>query len=231
MSATSIDPQVLLRLQQLAAVGEMGAGVCHETRNLLTAITGFTQIAKQRASDPEALLRYIGLIEREALRCVEVLEQFLDLSRTATELEPVDIAKVVEHVASAAIHQIGLQRITLRLEVAAMPAVRGRRGELQQVVLNLAINAMHATPTGGEIVITAQQVGTSIEIAVTDTGPGVPPELRDKIFDAFFTTKQGTGTGLGLALCRRIVAAHGGTLELDTAYARGARFVVRLPVA
>jgi signal transduction histidine kinase len=231
MSDIPIDPQVLLRLQHLASVGEISAGVSHETRNLMTAIAGFAQVAKQRASEPEAVQRYVGLIEREAMRCIELLEHFLELSRVdATNSELVEIDKVIEHVAGIAGHQIELARIALRTDVPALPPVRGRKNELQQVILNLAINAMHATPSGGTIVIAAAHAPPSVEITVTDSGTGVPPALRDKIFEAFFTTKD-RGTGLGLSLCRRLVGAHGGSLELDPEYLQGARFVVRLPVA
>jgi signal transduction histidine kinase len=228
----SDDHERMTRLQKLAALGEVAAGVSHETRNLMTAIAGFAQVAKQRAQDPESALRYFTMIEREAQRCIELLERHLDLSRgSSIHAEPLDIAGVIAQVASVAQHQIALHRIELRVDAPELPLVRGHRGELHQVLLNLLINALHATPAGGEIAITARHADRSIEIAVDDTGSGVPPELRDKIFDAFFTTKQDRGTGLGLAVSRQIVGAHGGTLELDPRHTQGARFIVKLPVA
>ena len=231
MSELTIDRDVLMRLQKLASIGEVSAGVSHETRNLITAISGFAQIARHRAQDPEAVLKFVAMIEREAARCIELLERHLEIARVDTETTgPVAIGIVVEHVAATIGHQLELARLSLDASVPPeLPAVRGRRGELQQVVLNLLINAMHATPAGGRISVAVVDRGGSVEIAVADSGPGVPPELRDKIFEPFFTTKRDKGTGLGLALCRRIVAAHGGTLELDARVASGARFVIQLP--
>lgn len=228
-----IDPEILLRLQKLAALGEASAGVSHETRNLLTAIVGFAQLARKRGSEPDEPLRYVGLIEREAVRCIDLLERFLDLSRVnSAQLELVEIAKVIERVATVTKYRSEIQRVTMRIEAPASLRVRSHRGELEQVVLNLVNNALDAMPSGGDIAITAVLAGGTIELAVADSGPGVPHELREKIFEAFCTTKaEGKGTGLGLALSRKIVGANGGTLELDATTATGARFVARLPAS
>jgi signal transduction histidine kinase len=232
MSEITIDPRTLARLQMLASIGEVSVGVSHETRNLITAISGFAQVARERANDPEAGLRLVARIEQQASRCIELLDRHLELARIdAGAPEPVDLRTIVETVAETIGHQLGLQRVDLSVDVPdGLPAVRGRRGELQQVVLNLAINAMHAMPAGGRIEISAVHRTGEIELVVADSGPGIAAELREKIFEPFFTTKRDKGTGLGLALCRQIVVAHGGTLELDHAVASGARFVVRLPV-
>jgi len=215
-----------------ALLGEIGAGVTHETRNLMSAILGFAQVGKQRTDDPDSARRYFEMIEREAMRCVEILDRFLQFGRIdGGDVEDVDVGKVVQQVANATNHQMTMQRIRLNVVLAELPIVRGRRGALQQVVLNLVINAMHATPSGGDVTLTTARVAEGIEIAVADTGAGVPVELRERVFEPFFTTKaNGEGTGLGLALCKRIVEAHGGTIEAGGEVGHGARFVVRLPV-
>ncbi|MDB4964031.1 MAG: sensory box sensor histidine kinase [Myxococcales bacterium] len=227
-------PAAFQRLQQLAVLGEMSAGVTHETRNLLTAIIGFAQMARQRAADPAATRRHIELIERESLRCLEILERFLTFAHADSGApELVELGDVIAQIAAATAHQLGMKRIALKTDVGPeLPALHLVRGELTQVVLNLVINAMHATPEGGEIAIGARHHEGHLEISVADTGSGVPPQLRDRIFEPFFTTKQsGSGTGLGLAVCRRIVNAAGGTIFVDPQSSRGARFVVRFPAS
>jgi len=227
----STEPDPLQRLQQLAAVGEIAAGVNHEVRNLLGAILGFAQVAKRRTDDPDASRRYFDVIEREAVRCVEMLDGFLQFGRIdGGDLEDVDLDNIVQQVANATSHQMMMQHVRLALTLGKVPVVRGRRGALQQVFLNLAINALHATPRGGQIAITTSRAGDHVEIAVADTGGGVPAELRERVFEPFFTTK-GDGTGLGLALCKRMVEAHHGTIAVHGEIGDGARFVVRIPVS
>ena len=229
MSELAIDEATLLRLQKLAALGELTAGTAHELRNLVSAILGFTQIARERGAGDA--MHYLALIQREATRCHDLLEDQLDLVRTdPADMDLVDVGQVVEHVASSTSYQVGLQRVALRVTASSLQ-IRARRGELQHVILNLVINALDATPDGGEISIICARTGDMVEIAVTDTGTGIPPELRDTIFTPFFTTKRDKGTGLGLAVCKRILDRHGGTIELDREQTHGARFVVRLPVA
>ncbi len=220
------------RLQQLAVVGELAVGTAHEARNLLTAIVGFAQVARRRTNDPTYVAKQLERIERESLACVELLERFLAPSRTdAAPLEAVDVATIVEIVADSARSQLELQRITLALDVEhGLPPVRCSRAELTQVLLNLVSNALHATPAGGSIEIAARRTGDALALSVTDSGSGVPPGLEEDIFEPFFTTKPvGQGTGLGLALCRTMLASVGGTIQVETAPCRGARFVIRLP--
>jgi signal transduction histidine kinase len=219
------------RLQQLALLGELGAGVTHETRNALTAIVGFAQLARRR-SDPESSGRHLELIEREALRAVELLEQFLLFSRADPgESESIDLANVIAQVVSVTAAQVGMRNITIGTSVPTdLPRVRGRRGELTQVLLNLVINASQATPDAGLIDVAVTTGDNALDVVVTDTGTGVPVDLRERIFEPFFTTKPaGQGVGLGLALARRIVTAAGGSLVCDATTSGGARFVMRLP--
>ena len=226
-----IEADVLVRLQQLATIGEVSAGISHETRNLLTAIVGFAQVALQRAKTLDEAKHYFALIEREAVRCIELLERHLDASSLHREAASLgDPAALAREVAGVASSQVQLKRVALKVLEEPVPAVAMRPGDLQQVLLNLVLNALHATPAGGAITISTRARGDVVEIAVADTGPGVPVAVRDTIFDAFFTTKP-DGTGLGLALCRRLLAETGGTIRLDADHVGGARFVIELPVA
>jgi signal transduction histidine kinase len=222
-------------LQRRAAVGELAAGVVHETRNLMTAIYGFAQMARSRDDSPEMVARYVELIERESQRCLKLLDEFLQLSHARKEpSDLIGISEIVEAVRLLAFHQLATRRIRLDVEEGgAMPLVRGSRDDLEQVLLNLVLNAMHAMPEGGAVRIVVRGTPGSIEITVADTGAGVPHALREQIFEPFFSTRpRGEGTGLGLPLSRGIVEAHGGTLTLAPCEpGRGATFVISLPTA
>lgn len=224
------DHPTTLRLQQLAAIGELSAGVTHETRNLLTAILGFAQLARQRP-DPEAQRRYVEMIEREALRAVELLEGFLTFARIDTgETELLDVGAMIAQIVGVSSHQVAMRRIELGALIPGdLPRIRGSRGGLTQVLLNVLINAMHATPDGGRIDLTARSTPTTLEIVISDSGEGVPSELRERIFEPFFTTKPaGIGTGLGLALSRRILTSIGGSIVYAASASGGASFIIRL---
>lgn len=233
LEALAPAPAAFVRLQQLAAIGELAAGVSHETRNVLTAIIGFSQLARQHGGDGEGARRHVERIEREAHRAVEILERLLSLGRVNhDELELVRVDHVIADMVSATVLQASVRRLRIVTSVPGeLPRVRCRRGELAQVVLNLIINAIHATPEDGEIRVSATVHRDMLEVIVRDTGSGVPAELRQRIFEPFFTTKAtGEGTGLGLALCRSFVTAAGGTIAYTDGDGGGAAFVVRLPV-
>jgi two-component system sensor histidine kinase HydH len=223
----------LERLQQLAALGELGAGVSHEVRNILTGIVGFAQIARQR-KDVDGSRRHVELIEREALRCVEILERFLTFARIGdAEPELVDVGPLLQQVVDATGHQLAMHRLGATVHTDEdLPPVYCDRGALTQAVLNLVINAMHASPEGATIAVTAERAGAGVEIAIADHGHGIAPELHEKIFEPFFTTKPaGKGTGLGLAMCRRIASEAGGSISVESAPGHGARFALQLPSA
>jgi signal transduction histidine kinase len=227
------DDDMLLRLQQLAALGELAAGVTHETRNALTSIVGFVQLARHKNGETEACKRHLELIEREAMRAVEILEQFLQLAREPVgreRSEEIDIAQVVAEIASATSYRASLRKVAIVAD-ATVPRVRIslRRGALLQVLLNLVLNALDAAR--GSVEITAVIGDRGLEVVVADNGLGVPAELREKIFAPFFTTKpSGEGTGLGLAVSRRLVESAGGTLVCEEHGGGGAAFRVQLPV-
>jgi signal transduction histidine kinase len=238
--ANERDPELsessaaMQRLQKLAVAGELALGTAHEARNLLTAIVGFAQVARRRADDPAYVAKQLERIERQSLACVELLERFLAPSRAgAYPDEAVDAMEVIELVAESARSQVALQRIKLVIDAEAdLPHVRCSREELTQVLLNVLTNALHATPSGGTVTITARRSAVALRLSIADTGPGVPPGLEQQIFEPFFTTKPvGQGTGIGLALCRTMLANAGGSIRLESNAGRGATFVIVLPAA
>jgi two-component system NtrC family sensor kinase len=221
------------RTKQLATLGSVAAGVTHEARNLLTGILGFAQVLLAKPHEPAAQRDILGAIEREARRCVDLLANCLQLSRAMSEPRSVlaitEIVKTVERLVTEPLRQRGC---SLHVEVEAnLAPTRGRAAELERVLINLILNAADAAGAQGQIEVRAQALGPkTIELSVTDNGPGVTEALQARIFERFFSTKHATGgTGLGLWLSRNIIEAHDGQLELDAAYAAGARFVIRLP--
>jgi two-component system, sporulation sensor kinase E len=245
------DDEDMARLQKLAALGQMGAGITHEVRNVMTGILGFAQVARQRldedakaapaggstdagaeSKEPREL---VAMIEQEARRCLEILSAFLEMSRPAGALrERVDLPSLVRDVARLTAHQLSLHGARLELAIdEAAPPVLGRQGALKQVLLNLTLNAMQAMePRGGEVRIAVRGDGDEAVVEVSDEGPGIAEQARARLFEAFATTKAaGKGTGLGLFVSRRIVEDHGGTIAAESEEGRGARFVIRLPAA
>jgi two-component system NtrC family sensor kinase len=219
--------------QRLATVGALAAGVSHEARNLLTGILGFTQVLLTKAHDTVAVSDMLRSVESETRRCVEILSNYLKLSRNAGEVAgPLRVAEIVLPVERLVANPLRQRNCTLTLQIdPVLPLVSGRCAELQRVLVNLIFNAADAMRTGGRIHVAARAPrSTDVEISVSDDGPGVPEALRERIFEAFFSTKTANeGTGLGLSLSRSIVEAHGGALVLDQSNVPGARFTVRLP--
>jgi signal transduction histidine kinase len=229
------DPNGLMALQRRAALGELIAGVTHETRNLLTAVLSFVQIGQRKIDDKEMVGDLLDKSETELLRCIDILTNVLDTARESNEdseqRTPLEPNALVEAVANLVRHQAGLKRIALEVELSAdVPRVEVT-AELKQALLNLLVNAMHATPHNGVIRMTTSISDDGwVSIAVADSGPGIARELLDQIFTPFFTTKPaGQGTGLGLSMSRRIVRANGGTLTVDSTVGEGTTFEVRLP--
>jgi signal transduction histidine kinase len=216
----------LVQSEKLAGIGRLAAGVAHEINNPLAVILGYVRILRRKAEGP--LADDLGVVEDEAVRAQQIVEGLLDLSRPlAAEPEPVDLAALgVEAVAR--LRETGRLDGTA-VEVAGAATVAGHPQKLRQVLLNLVRNAAEAAGPGGRVEVRlAATPGGGAELAVTDSGPGLSAEARDKLFEPFFTTKP-AGTGLGLAVSLGIVQAHGGTLEADSPPGAGARFTVRLP--
>jgi signal transduction histidine kinase len=219
--------------KRLATVGSMAAGVTHEARNLLTGVIGFSQVLQQKSKDAESkdMLR---AIENEARRCVELLTDYLKLSRSRIEsTRTLQVSEIVSPIERLVSHQLRMRGCSLAIQLSdGLPRVAGSCSELQRVVINLVMNAADATGSGGHILVVADSPdGQYVNISVIDDGPGVPPELRERIFEAFFSTKGADeGTGLGLALSRSIVEAHRGELLLEPdSGCPGSTFTMRLP--
>ncbi|MBI4248845.1 MAG: HAMP domain-containing histidine kinase [Elusimicrobia bacterium] len=227
----------LIQSEKMAAVGQMAAGMAHEINNPMGVILGFAQgLAKRlQAGDPMALP--VKSIEREALRCKELMQNLLLFSRSSKsqEREDLDLNASVEGALALVRVRAKMANVELVPEFAAgLPKVTANKNQIQQIVVNLCNNAVDAMPEGGQITVrTGHLAGppAQIELQVQDTGPGIPEEIRAKIFEPFFTTKSlGKGTGLGLSLVYEIVERHNGTIALESGDKKGANFRMRFPV-
>jgi signal transduction histidine kinase len=218
--------------ERLAAAGELAAGVAHEIRNPLAAIVNATTLlehpdgltAEERASTLDA-------VRKEARRLNRILSDFLIFARPREPKRlPGDIREVVEHVAALIREDPARARLVeLRTRVdEAVPAFAFDPDQLTQVLLNVALNGVEAMGGRGHLSLEVERRDGRIMIAVADTGRGIPPEERGRVFEPFFSRKPG-GTGLGLTIVRRIVAAHGGHIDIQSEPGRGTRFTIALP--
>jgi two-component system, NtrC family, sensor kinase len=223
----------LLETSKLAAIGQLGAGVAHEINNPLVGILGNVQLLLLKMDEGDARREALIKIERSAKRTREVVQNLLRFSEADAEGEhvPCDLHKVLEDALSLTQERLLAQGIRIRWERAEhLPSLLGASRQLMQVFLNLVDNARIAMPQGGELCLRTRQTEEGVEVEVRDTGKGIPPEDLKRIFEPFFTTKDvWTNTGLGLSVAYRIVADHGGRIDVDSEVGRGSAFRVVFP--
>ncbi len=224
----------LLQADRLSQLGALVSGVAHELNNPLAAIAAFAEVLKVDAKTPD-MKEGAEVIHAEAMRAGRVVQTLLDFARQRPRVrQAVDIKDVADRV--IALHKSALRKA--RVQVIAVvedsvPAVIGDPQELQQVLLNALVNAeqaIAATGRPGKVFITARHVDDQVVLNVEDTGPGIPPELLDRVFEPFFTTKGDAGTGLGLAISYGLVKASGGRMYVHNLEGGGARLGIELPV-
>ena len=220
---------------KMASIGLLAAGVAHEVNTPLTGISSFTQMLLENADQDDPRTKLLEKIERQTFRAAKIVNGLLNLSRptAGNERAPVDLNVVVGDVLSLLEHQFKVARIQVRRDLASPgPVVMGIEHKLQQVCLNLFLNARDAMPKGGWLSIATRLADGMAVVEVGDTGSGIPSEHLARIYDPFFTTKAiGQGTGLGLSITYGIVREHDGTIACDSEVGVGTRFTLSLPVA
>jgi len=230
--------QDALRAEQLAALGQLAAGLAHELRNPLTAMKTLIQSAQQDPEQATLTPEDLDVLGEEIDRLNRTIQTFLDYARPPRlHRQPVELAGVVGDLARLTAHRLQRQHVELEQDIdAQLPSIEADPDQLRQVLLNLILNALDAQPEGGRIRIGATPAtlpdssAEAVQIVVSDDGPGVPDDLRPRIFDPFISSRE-AGTGLGLSICRRIVEQHHGTIRLaEPSPGHGAAFVILLPV-
>lgn len=221
--------------ERLAELGTLTGGLAHEIKNPLSTVQLNLQLLGEDLphDDPSfsRLSSRLNTVQQETARLREILDDFLRYAgRLELDRKPVALNDLLSELVDFYAPQAQVQRVQLRLQLPGHPLIVPLDAKLiKQAVLNLMINATHAMPNGGELILSLDADGDYAAIHVIDTGIGMTPEVKERIFQAYYSTKKG-GTGLGLAMAKRIVEEHGGTLGVASEPGKGSDFLIRLPL-
>ena len=220
--------RMLLQTEKLKMAGEIAAGVAHEIRNPMTVISGFVQMMH---NDPNHRYpSYTSLMQSELDRINLIISEFLILAKPqASQKKRLDIGKILDECIFLFGPEFVLHHISVKADVSGPFFAEGEEHHLKQVFINILKNAIEAMEHGGILKITAHHEGARLKISFKDDGPGIPPQLAERVFEPFYTTKA-TGTGLGLLVSQKIAQEHGGSLAIASTEEQGACVVVTLPL-
>lgn len=221
---------------QYAEIAQLAGGLAHEIRNPLSIMRMNLDLLAEDFQEPQTdrerrVLQKIERVRAESHRLEDLLEDFLRFARSQ-ELRrlPVGLNDVVDVIRDFCEGEAAAQGVIVRTHYAdGLPAIDLDTDLFKQALLNLILNALHAMLGGGELILATRREGPWEILEVIDTGAGIPEELQGRIFDAFFSTREG-GSGLGLPTARRIIEAHGGSITLESSPGKGSKFTIRLPI-
>ena len=223
----------MMHQEKMVSIGRLSAGVAHEINNPLTTILTSAMLIQEDVEEGSEIHKELSIISNEALRCRKIVKSLLDFARQSkafTKMESIN--KVIQESMVLTRKQATFKDVGLNAALEDdLPALSIDKDKIQQTIINLTLNAIEATPTGGEIRITSGFIEnrSRIEVKVIDTGEGIPADHLGKIFDPFFTTKE-NGTGLGLAITHGIIEQHGGTITAQSVVGKGTEFTILFPV-
>ena len=223
--------EALLRAEKMAAAGRLTASIAHEVNNPLQSVQNCLHLAGREDMPAEKRREYFDLARNELDRLMKTMQRMLDFYRPgAVKAEYVDVLDLLQHVLSLTSPQLGQRHIQVETNLPdSLPMIYVVSSQIQQIFFNLILNSLDAMPGGGEMKISARELDRGIEMIFQDTGPGIPEDRRNNIFEPFYSTKEG-GTGLGLTVSYNIVTAYGGTLDLVDGQEPGACFRLFLPL-
>jgi len=220
----------LVRSEKLAILGQFASGIAHDLRNPLNAIKSVAYLLGLGSGNKsEAELRSISILQEEVKRANYIIEGLLDFYRTTeTDLKEIDIGRPIKELVDRISFSEDVE-VVVELDKPVKALVDSK--QIMRVFQNLTDNAIQAMPEGGTLTIRSTKKDGFVEIEFNDTGKGIPPENLDKVFEPLFTTRRlAGGTGLGLTVCKSIVEAHNGTIEVSSEAGKGTTFTVRLPI-
>jgi signal transduction histidine kinase len=230
--------QQLLQAQRLSSVGALASSVAHEFNNILTTIINYAKLGLRSPGNEKARTEALEKILKGGQRAATVINSMLGFARNqSTQRETIDIAGLVDEVLILTEKDLSKHRVRVETEFHDRPKAPVVPGQIEQILLNLIINARQAMPNGGRLRIDVRenQQTQMVEIRITDTGVGIPMDQLRLIFEPFYTTKEPDehghgGSGLGLSVCRQIIEQHQGRIRVESQVGKGSTFTVKLPV-
>jgi signal transduction histidine kinase len=222
----------LMQAEKLSSIGLMAAGIAHEVNTPLAVISSNAQMLMRQMEPDDPRTKTLDKIIAQAFRASEIANSLLKFSRVGgSECSDLDVNRIISESLSLVDPMLKTARISVHSQLKpSLPPVYGNSGKLQQVFMNLIMNARDAMPRGGELTITTESENSAVRVEVSDNGMGIPAEHLNKIFDPFFTTKATSrGTGLGLAVTYGIIQEHSGLIQVDSVVGRGTTFRLEFP--
>ena len=238
LSETEVLRRQLLQAQRLSSVGAVASGVAHEFNNILTTVINYAKLGLKTdavGSQKQAFEKIL----KGGQRAAAIVASMLGMARPSmARREETDLATIVDDVLLLIDKDLSKNRVQIDKRISASPKVFAVASQIEQIVLNLILNAKQAMPTGGRLKIDVRENLESgmAEVRIADTGVGIPPERLRMIFEPFYTTKEPDadghgGTGLGLSVCKQIIESHHGRIRVESAPGRGSAFTVKLPLS
>jgi len=235
---TEVLRQQLLQAQRLSSMGTLASSVAHEFNNILTTIINYAKIGLRAQGNDKSRIEAFEKILKGGQRAATIVGSMLGFARNnSTQRESVDLVSLVEEVLVLTDKDLSKHHVQVEKKFQGRPQAPVVPGQIEQILLNLVINARQAMPRGGRLRLEVRENTQTqmAEIRVSDTGVGIPPERLRIIFEPFFTTKEPDehghgGTGLGLSVCRQIIEQHHGRIRVESVVGKGATFTVKLPL-
>jgi signal transduction histidine kinase len=230
----------MVQSEQLSVIGRMASSIIHDLKKPMSVIRGFDELLANPDMDAERRQTFSDLILEDVDRFLSMTQELLDYSRGNISLQPqeVELGRWLDRIVEYLREDLNASNVALVTRFDHRATVRIDADRLRRVVINIAGNATDAMPKGGRLTISSRVLGDSWELAVTDTGTGIPEDLRPKIFEPFVTSGKEHGTGLGLAIAREIVRGHGGDIQIETrtqgeeeGRPPGSTFIITLPLS
>jgi signal transduction histidine kinase len=221
----------LIRAERLSVVGRMAASIIHDLKNPMTTIKGYAAMLGREDLDFETRQRISGIITRSVDNFVEMTQEILDYARGGGPLQPkeVGVGAFVQDLCSFIGRDFEDKGLTLQQELGYTGPLMLDEAKMRRALYNIASNARDAMESGGKLTITTRRTDGFVEFCLRDTGPGIPSEIRESMFEPFVTFGKPTGTGLGLAIAKKAVEDHGGKIAVESEPGQGATFTIRVP--
>ncbi|MBM3993267.1 MAG: sensor histidine kinase [Planctomycetes bacterium] len=237
-SETELLREQLLRAQRLSSVGTLASSVAHEFNNILTTIINYAKLGMRAEANEASKLQAFEKILKGSQRAAVIISSMLGFARNAsTQRTMVELVPLIEEVLVLADKDLSKHQIRIEKHYHSQPKAPIVRGQIEQIFLNLIINARQAMPKGGRLTIDVRENAKThmAEVAICDTGVGIPPDQLRLIFEPFYTTKKPDehghgGSGLGLSVCRQIIEQHHGRIRVESVSGKGSKFTVKLPL-